>query len=81
MAALWEITPEKVNQAVEQIKTISQPKKIILFGSYIQGKSHRNSDLDILIVCERIKKRKKGKRAHPSGFEGNRNGYGYSCGT
>jgi predicted nucleotidyltransferase len=52
MAALWEITPEKVNQAVEQIKTISQPKKIILFGSYIQGKSHRNSDLDILIVCD-----------------------------
>ena len=52
MAASWEITPEKVNQAIEKIITISQPKKLILFGSYIQGKSHRNSDLDILIVSD-----------------------------
>jgi predicted nucleotidyltransferase len=50
MAASWEITPEKVDQAIEKIIHISQPKKLILFGSYIQGKSRRNSDLDILIV-------------------------------
>jgi uncharacterized protein len=50
MAASWAITPEKVDQAIEKIITISQPKKLILFGSYVQGKSHQNSDLDILIV-------------------------------
>ena len=51
MAASWEITPEKVDQAIEKIIHISQPKKLILFGSYIQGKSRRNSDLDILVVA------------------------------
>jgi len=52
MAASWEITPEKVDQAIKRIITISQPKKLILFGSYMQGKLHRNSDLDILVVSD-----------------------------
>jgi predicted nucleotidyltransferase len=50
MAALWDITPEKVDAVIKKIVEISGPRRIILFGSYIRGDMHMNSDLDILIV-------------------------------
>ena len=47
---LWEITPQKVETAIKKIIAVSQPKKLILFGSYISGTINRNSDLDFLVI-------------------------------
>ncbi|MBU0600558.1 nucleotidyltransferase domain-containing protein [bacterium] len=52
MSNKWAITPEKVQTIIQKIIELSQPRKIILFGSYIRGNSHLNSDLDILIVTK-----------------------------
>jgi predicted nucleotidyltransferase len=60
----WEITPEKVQKVISKIVEISNPRKLILFGSYIHGKQHINSDLDILVVAgeEIVNPRKEGIR-------------------
>lgn len=50
MSSPWVITPEKVQTAIQKIIEVSQPRKLILFGSYVSGETHPNSDLDILIV-------------------------------
>jgi len=47
---LWEITPQKVETAIKKIITVSQPKKLIIFGSYISGNINKNSDLDFLVI-------------------------------
>jgi predicted nucleotidyltransferase len=52
MSNKWVITPEKVQVVIGKIIELSQPRKIILFGSYIRGNTHLNSDLDILIVTK-----------------------------
>ena len=49
---LWEITSQKVFTAIEKIIEVSHPRKIIIFGSYISGNMHRDSDLDILVVTD-----------------------------
>ena len=50
MNALWSITSEKVKTVIQKIVEISQPRKLVLFGSYVQGNMHLNSDLDVLVV-------------------------------
>lgn len=50
MSSLWAITPQKVQAAIQKIIEVSQPRKLILFGSYVQEKRHLNSDLDVLVV-------------------------------
>ena len=50
MTGLWAITPEKVQTVIQKIIDVSKPRKLILFGSYVQGKMHVHSDLDILVV-------------------------------
>ena len=50
MNSLWAITPEKVQKVIQKIVEVSQPRKLILFGSYVHGDMHTNSDLDILVV-------------------------------
>jgi uncharacterized protein len=50
MAPSWQVTPEKVKQAIDRIVQISQPRKLILFGSYVHHNIRRNSDLDVLVV-------------------------------
>jgi predicted nucleotidyltransferase len=52
MTASWEITPIKVQQVIEKIVALANPRKLIFFGSYVQGKAHKHSDLDILIVAD-----------------------------
>ena len=49
---MWRIPPEKVEAAIERIVETADPLKIILFGSYVRGRSDENSDLDILVVVE-----------------------------
>ncbi len=50
MNKLWSITPQKVQLAIQKIIEFSKPRKLILFGSYVRGNMHLNSDLDILVV-------------------------------
>jgi predicted nucleotidyltransferase len=50
MAASWEINSEKVKKVIDKIIETSKPRKLILFGSYVYGNLHTNSDLDILVV-------------------------------
>lgn len=50
MAVSWAITPQKVKTVIQKIIEVSNPRKMILFGSYVSGKTHLNSDLDILVV-------------------------------
>ncbi|MEW5692886.1 MAG: nucleotidyltransferase domain-containing protein [Candidatus Hydrogenedentota bacterium] len=52
MSIPWEITPQKVKTVVDRIIEISKPQRIILFGSYINGNTNRNSDLDVLVVMK-----------------------------
>jgi predicted nucleotidyltransferase len=47
----WQVTQEKVQAAIERIVATSQPRRIILFGSYVLGNAH--SDLDVLVVTKR----------------------------
>lgn len=46
----WAVTREKVEVALQKIIEVSKPRKLVLFGSYVTGKTHRNSDLDVLVV-------------------------------
>jgi len=50
MNSLHAVTAEKVEKVVDRIIEIAQPKKVILFGSYIKGTMRGLSDLDILVV-------------------------------
>ncbi len=52
MNKLWSITPQKVQLAIQKIIEFSKPRKLILFGSYVRGNMHLNSDLDILVVTK-----------------------------
>ncbi len=46
----WTVTQEKVEAAIHRIVDIIHPRKLILFGSYVCGGQHQNSDLDILVI-------------------------------
>lgn len=50
MGVAWQVTDEKVRQAVERIVETARPRKVVLFGSYVRGTMHQDSDLDILVV-------------------------------
>lgn len=50
MGVPWEITPEKVQTAIQKIVETARPRKLIMFGSYVRGTTHRDSDLDFLVV-------------------------------
>jgi len=39
-----------LNDVVQRILSVTQPDKIILFGSYARGDAKEDSDLDILII-------------------------------
>lgn len=46
----WAITEEKVEAVVRRIVEVCRPRKLVLFGSYVRGEMHADSDLDILVV-------------------------------
>jgi predicted nucleotidyltransferase len=46
----WEITPDKVESAIRKIIEVAQPRRIILFGSYVRNVHGRDSDVDFLVV-------------------------------
>ncbi len=52
MRVPWEITPAKVQAVIKKIIEVSHPRKLIMFGSYVRGTIHRDSDLDFLVVTD-----------------------------
>ncbi len=44
------ITGEKIAEAVRILADAAHPLKIILFGSYAQGKPTEESDVDLLVI-------------------------------
>ncbi len=48
----WAVTPEKVEAVVQRLIAAAQPRKIILFGSYVRGETHCDNDLDVLVVTD-----------------------------
>lgn len=42
----------KINEIIEKIVNSFNPEKIVLFGSYSEGKATEDSDLDLLVVME-----------------------------
>ena len=51
------ITPELIEKVVERIVNAIDPDKIILFGSFSNGKPHEYSDLDLFIIKSGIDNR------------------------
>lgn len=47
------VTEAEIKNIVNNIIAISQPEKVILFGSYAYGQPHDLSDLDLLVVVKK----------------------------
>ena len=46
------VTLDDIREIVQQIVERFRPQKVILFGSYAQGKPTQDSDVDLLVVME-----------------------------
>jgi predicted nucleotidyltransferase len=49
-AASWSVTPEKIREVVDRLVATGIPRMIVLFGSAARGTTHRDSDIDLLVV-------------------------------
>ena len=49
---VWAVTQDKVDAVVKRLVEVGRPRKIFLFGSFVRGQTHRDSDLDVLVVTE-----------------------------
>lgn len=47
---------------IKRVNKKFNPEKIILFGSYAQGKANEYSDIDILVISNKFKKMKENER-------------------
>jgi predicted nucleotidyltransferase len=45
-----KVDEELLREIVQQILSVTEPEKIILFGSYARGDATEESDIDILII-------------------------------
>lgn len=45
-----KITPALIRRVAARVSAIVQPDKIILFGSHATGETHRDSDIDLLVI-------------------------------
>ncbi|MEW6777141.1 MAG: nucleotidyltransferase domain-containing protein [Bdellovibrionota bacterium] len=48
-----------IQKAVEILRDAARPRKIILFGSYARGDAREGSDLDFLVVEDRVASRRR----------------------
>lgn len=48
------VTPELLQGITQNIVTHFQPQKIILFGSQAWGRTHRDSDIDFLVITNQL---------------------------
>jgi uncharacterized protein len=51
-AGLPDELKQRLDLAVERIVELAQPRLVILFGSYAEGRGREDSDLDILVVAD-----------------------------
>lgn len=47
-----KLDPQTLDEIVEQIVKVLDPKRIILFGSHARGEAGPDSDVDILVVAD-----------------------------
>lgn len=52
------IAQNKIEEAVGMLKDAARPQRVILFGSYARGDAKEDSDLDFLVVENRIPDRR-----------------------
>jgi len=50
---------EQINDIVKRIIQVSNPLKIILFGSTVRGDSNEGKDLDFLVIKDRFENERK----------------------
>ena len=50
----WAPTDEKLRLAVERLVACARPKRIILFGSRCRGDAAATSDVDLIVVKDRV---------------------------
>ena len=51
--AATPLTEEMLTEIVERIVDALAPEKVILFGSYAEGRANADSDVDLLVVTAR----------------------------
>ena len=52
IAAIGPDLQSALDAAVRRIVEVAQPHRVILFGSYAEGRQREGSDLDLLVVAE-----------------------------
>ncbi len=52
------VTETDLRQATERIVAEFHPERIILFGSHARGTADEHSDVDLLIVCPLVRRRR-----------------------
>ena len=51
-----------LGEVVDAVLAVCEPKAVILFGSYARGDTHRDSDLDLLVIRQKEFKRGDSRR-------------------
>ncbi len=46
--------PTVLDEVTRRIRAVSDPERIVLFGSYARGDAHADSDLDVLVVKDEV---------------------------
>ncbi len=53
------ISEEIIEEAINRLIKAAKPRMIYLFGSYARGDARKQSDLDFLVIEEKVKSRRK----------------------
>jgi predicted nucleotidyltransferase len=54
-----------LKETVKRILSVTQPKKVLLFGSAVHGEMHKDSDIDLLVVVSSgVHRRKTAQRIY-----------------
>jgi predicted nucleotidyltransferase len=51
---VWAVTPVKLDEAVRRLVGAAHPNRIILFGSHANGRASDDSDVDLMVVREKV---------------------------